>query len=71
MHDWLLKLHESHISANASIKSKLEHLPGNPRAFDQLSCPRGREFDTRMCPGGGHLSIREGEGWAFEQNQNT
>ena len=40
----------------------LNNPPGNPLAFDQLSCPRGWEFDTRMCPGGRTFDCKGGGG---------
>ena len=32
-------------ATNVSVKSKLKHPPGIPRAFDVFSCPGGRGFD--------------------------
>ena len=41
--------------------------PGNPLAFDQLSCPWGRNLTPGCGSGVGHLNVREGEGRAFER----
>ena len=43
-------------SANASVKSKLQHAPpGIPRAFDTFAVPGRREFDYQSLPGGGEF----------------
>ena len=42
-------------SLNVPVKSKLQHPPGIPRAFDAFSCPEVRKFDHRSCIGGGNL----------------
>ena len=40
-------------NTNVPVKSRLKHPRGIPRAFDVLSCPRGREFDEVCLPRGG------------------
>ena len=40
---------------NVSVKSKLQHAPPPPRAFDAFAVPGRREFDYQSLPGGGEF----------------
>ena len=50
-------LSTKHGSSYVSVKSKLQHPRGIPRAFDTFAVPGRREFDYQSLPGGGEFKL--------------